>query len=134
MFNKNKVCRGFLDGVCPECPLFLFREHLLNAQPGITEVMMRYRCEGCKTEFKFGPEVNVDEPMCLVCDCDIQPMPDTPPDRLDAIRKKAEALGVDSELFDDWQRVYTNANWLLGLIEDKIAIIENQRQDRKEDL
>ena len=38
MFNKNKVCRGFLDGVCPECPLFLFREHLLNTQPDSTEV------------------------------------------------------------------------------------------------
>ena len=56
---------------------------------------------------------------------EIDRLTDTPPDRLDAIRERAEALGVN-----DWR--LDRINTLLLELDSYLNAIENQRLDRKE--
>jgi hypothetical protein len=86
---------------------------------------MRYRCNGCGTEFKFTNKlIHIECPFCVPVFV-LTPI-DTPPDRLDAIRKRAEALGVSEKTIN------ILINGIFKWINEILDELENHRLDRKE--
>jgi CRISPR/Cas system-associated protein Cas10 (large subunit of type III CRISPR-Cas system) len=92
---------------------------------------MRYRCEGCGTIIEFTNTRMMTWKNCKKClyckDTNFYTIPDTPPDRLDAIRKRAEALGMWND------QIEVGINDMFDFYESKMNVREKyQRLDRKE--
>jgi transposase-like protein len=93
--------------------------------------MMRYRCEQCGTELIIGSGVETSDLFedGMACPFDIthdfRNISDTPPDRLDAIRRRAEAL----EASEKTMNILINGRitWIKKILDE----LENQRLDRK---